>query len=370
MPVRILHVVTYMGRGGLETMLMNYYRRVDREKLQFDFLVHRDFEADYDAEILSLGGRIYQTSRLIPWSRSYRNELKAFFRAHPEYRIIHVHQDCLSSVILQCAEECGIPVRIAHSHAASQDKNLKYPIKLYYRRQIPQYATDLMACGRAAGDWMFRGAPYRTLCNAIEAEQYAFDENVRKQVRDSFGFGDRCVVGHTGRFSPQKNHNMVIEVFAECVKRNPDVRLLLVGDGDLRPEIEKKAADLGLADKIVFAGVRSDVNELLQAMDVFLFPSIYEGLSLAVIEAQAAGLPCVISDGVSDECVVTDGLVTVKKLADSPAGWAEEVLRQAALPRRDHSDEVRAAGYDVRTAAGALEAFYLQKAEEAGLWHS
>lgn len=155
-PIRVLHVVTYMGRGGLETMLMNYYRHIDRTKVQFDFLVHRDFEADYDQEINELGGRIYHVSKLIPWSRKYKQELKCFFRDHPEYSIVHVHQDCLSSVALKCAEECGIPVRIAHSHNINQDKNIKYLIKLHYMKNIPKYATDCFACSVEAGEWMLR----------------------------------------------------------------------------------------------------------------------------------------------------------------------------------------------------------------------
>lgn len=153
--VRVLQIVTYMGRGGLETMLMNYYRNRDRQKDQFDFWVHRDFEADYDQEILSMGGKIYHISRLIPWSRKYRGELKSFFSNHPEYKIVHVHQDCLSSIALQCAKECGIPVRIAHSHNINQDINIKYWIKLHYMKKIPNYATDYFACSVEAGDWMF-----------------------------------------------------------------------------------------------------------------------------------------------------------------------------------------------------------------------
>ena len=175
MPVRILHVVTYMGRGGLETMIMNYYRRMDREKVQFDFLTHRDFRSDYDDEIEALGGRIYRLPRLVPWSGSYRKALDRFFAEHREYRIVHVHQDCLSSVILAAAAKYGVPVRIAHSHNSSQDKNLKYLVKLFYMRKIPALATQLFACGKEAGDWMFGGAPYRVLNNAIDAGRYAYD---------------------------------------------------------------------------------------------------------------------------------------------------------------------------------------------------
>lgn len=181
MDIRVLHIVTYMGRGGLETMLMNYYRHIDRNKVQFDFLVHRDFEADYDAEIRELGGKIYHISRLIPWSHSYREKLKHFFREHSEYKIVHVHQDCLSSVALQCAKECGVPVRIAHSHTSSAVKDLKYLIKKYYMKKIPVYATDLFACGKQAGNWMFRGNDFRVIPNGICVQDYIYSEKKRKK---------------------------------------------------------------------------------------------------------------------------------------------------------------------------------------------
>lgn len=363
MQIRILHIVTYMGRGGLETMLMNYYRHIDREKIQFDFLVHRDFEADYDQEILALGGRIYYISRLVPWSGSYRKELKAFFKAHPEYKIVHVHQDCLSSVALQCASECGISVRIAHSHNSNQDKNWKYIVKRYYMKQIPHYATDFFACGKAAGDWMFGGRSYQMLNNAIDTVGYRYAPEKASRMRNQLQLGDAVVIGHVGRFTPQKNHAFLVDVFSECVKINPNVRLLLVGNGDGRKQIEQKVFALGLDDKVIFTGVRSDVNELMQAMDVFVFPSLYEGLPVTMIEAQAAGLPCVISDRVSQECIVTRGLVTSRKLEEAPSQWAKHILGQAVLPRENHLSEIAASGYDITAAAKHLETFYLQSAE-------
>lgn len=363
MQIRILHIVTYMGRGGLETMLMNYYRHIDREKIQFDFLVHREFEADYDREILALGGAIYHISRLVPWSGSYRKELKAFFKAHPEYKIVHVHQDCLSSVALQCAEECGIPVRIAHSHNSNQDKNWKYLVKRQYMKQIPLYATDLFACGKAAGDWMFGSRSYQLLNNAIDAGAYCYAPEKASRMKERLQVGEAVVIGHVGRFNLQKNHAFLVDVFSECIKINPNVRLLLVGDGDGRKQIEQKVLALELDDKVIFTGVRSDVNELMQAMDVFVFPSLYEGLPVTMIEAQAAGLPCVISDRVSQECIVTRGLVTCRKLEEAPAQWAKHILEQAALSRENHLPEIAAAGYDITVAVKHLEAFYLQSAE-------
>lgn len=359
--MRVLQIVTYMGRGGLETMLMNYYRYIDRKKVQFDFLVHRDFEADYDKEILAMGGKFYHISRLIPWSRAYRKELKAFFQAHPEYTIVHVHQDCLSAVALQCAQECGVPVRIAHSHNKSQDKNIKYFIKLHYMKQIPVYATKLFACGNAAGNWMFQGQPFQVLNNAIDIKKYIYSEQVAEEVRKELDIGDCKVIGHIGRFNPQKNHTFLIDIFSEIKKMQPDAKLLLVGGGDGITEIQHKVEKLGLTDSVIFTGVRPDVSRLLQAMDVFVFPSLYEGLPVTMVEAQAAGLPCVISDHVPEECIVTQDLVTIQRLSDSPESWAKHIVSRMNTDRKDTREEIKAHGFDIAENAKWLEEFYLEQ---------
>ena len=236
--IRVLQVVTYMGRGGLETMLMNYYRHMDRDKVQFDFLVHRDFEADYDQEILSMGGKIYHVSRLVPWSRGYREGLKRFFKEHPEYKIVHVHQDCLSSVALECAKECGVLVRIAHSHSSNQDKNIKYLIKRHYMKQIPQFATDCFACGKDAGDWMFEGQSYQILHNAIDASVYAYSSEKAITIREELNVGRNLVMGHVGRFNAQKNH-------ANCNNKLSIqlVRSLLIEEDPAQSRREPQASD-------------------------------------------------------------------------------------------------------------------------------
>ncbi len=360
--LRILHIVTNMDRGGLETMLMNYYRHIDRDKIQFDFLVHREARAAYDDEIESLGGKIYRISRLIPWSKNYRNTLKDFFKSHPEYKIVHVHQDCLSSVALKCARECGVPHRIAHSHSSSQDKNLKYPIKLYYKRKISRYATDLFACSDEAGRWMFCGADFRVVNNAIDAKKYVFNLNIRRKVRDSLILTDEFVVGLVGRFSPAKNHAFLLDIFAEVVRLHNNSKLLLVGDGELRSEIEEKVRALGLTDKVIFTGVREDVPALLQAMDIFVFPSLYEGLGIVAIEAQTAGLPLFISDKVPIECQKTD-LVWQLSLSDSPETWASAILNGRNTERTDRFFEIAAAGFDIAENAEWLQNYYLSLVE-------
>ena len=376
MTTRILHIVTYMGRGGLETMLMNYYRHINREKVQFDFLVHRDFEADYDSEILQLGGKIYHMSRLIPWSRKYKKELKQFFLKHPEYKIVHVHQDCLSSVALGCAKECGVPVRIAHSHNSSQDKNLKYLIKKYYMKKIPVYATDLFACSKSAGNWMFGKNKYHILYNAIDIEKYKYESKESIRLKDKLGLKNELVIGHVGRFNPQKNHTFLIDVYYECLKKNQNIKLLLIGDGDGKEAIKRKVKKLGIEDKVLFMGVRNDVEKFLQIMDIFVFPSCYEGLGIVAVEAQAAGLPCVISDTIPNVCFVTHfgksttgGGSTItqqlvkKESLDVPLSkWVNDIFKYSKLERRDHSKEVSIAGYDIENEAKKLERYYLRKA--------
>ena len=356
-PRRVLQVVTHMNRGGLETMLMNYYRQIDRSRVQFDFLTHREGEKDYDAEIRALGGRIYHVPPVNPFSAGYLRSLDEFFAAHPEYRVVHSHLDCMSAYVLRAARKHGVPVRIGHSHSSSQDKDVKYLIKLLCKRGIPAQATQLFACAEEAGKWMFGGADFRVLPNAIDAAAYRFDEVVRQEVRLELGLEDALVLGHVGRFSEPKNHPFLIELFAEAVKHEPRARLLLVGDGEGRASIEEKVQKLGLTDKVLFLGVRSDVNRLLQAMDVFVFPSLYEGLPVSLVEAQAAGLPCVISDKVSPESILTD-LVQQLPLGSAET-WAEQVLCAARRERKDTYDAICAAGFDIAGNAKWLEEFYL-----------
>jgi len=362
--IRVLQVVTYMGRGGLETMLMNYYRHIDRQKVQFDFLVHRQERAAYDDEIEALGGKIYRLPRLVPWSRSYLASLNHFFDTHAEYKIVHVHQDCLSSVILKAAARHQVPVRIAHSHNANQDRNLKYLIKLWYRRSIPKYATQLFACGKAAGDWMFCGAPYQIVRNAIDISSYIYNLEKQTEMRNKLTLPDGLIVGHVGRFNPQKNHTFLIDIFAELLKEEPSATLLLVGDGDGLPKIKSKVKSLGISDHVRFLGSRSDVADLMQAMDVFVFPSLYEGLPLTMIEAQASGLPCIISDKVSEECIVTDGLVSSESLSASPLQWADRILSIRTTPRGNHRDEIAANGFDISNEAIKLQEYYIHANEQ------
>lgn len=358
--LRVLHIVTDMRYGGLETMIMNYYREIDRKKVQFDFLEHRQGRTDYDCEIEKLGGKIYRFPPLNPFGIAYKHKLSCFFKEHSEYQIIHVHQDCLSSVILKVAKKYGVKVRIAHSHSNNQDKNLKYLIKMYYKRQIPKYATHLFSCSEEAGYWMFGNAEFSVLHNAIDAEKYAYSVGKRERMRTDLEIKDTTlVIGHVGRFSYPKNHMYLLEIFKK-ISEQTDAVLLLVGDGKLRLDIEDKINQLQIKNKVILTGVRNDVAELMQSMDVFVLPSKYEGLGIVVIEAQAAGLPCIVSDKVSEECKKTK-LVYQLSLSEEPEVWAKKIIELAKIERKSYCEEIRNRGYDLKDNARELMNFYIQK---------
>lgn len=356
--IRVLHIVTIMNRGGLETMIMNYYRNIDKSKIQFDFLVHRYEKGAFDEEILKLGGKIYQLPRLNPFSLSYRKKLNTFFKKG-KYNIIHVHQDCMSSIVLKYAYKNDVQFRIAHSHNASQDKNLKYIIKIFYKKYIPKYATHLFACGKEAGDWMFGNSNYTIINNAIDAKKYRYNCNIRKIKREKLNLSQKKVIIHIGRFNHQKNHPFLIDIFYEVLKFNKNFILLLIGDGEDKRNIENKVNELKISDYVLFLGIREDVSDLLQVADIFLLPSYFEGLSLASIEAQAAGLPCLISDTIPIECKKTD-LVWQMSLNETPKQWAKKIQSLVEIKRIDTYESIKKGNFDINENAKWLSNFYLK----------
>lgn len=362
-PIRILHVIGIMNRGGAETMIMNLYRNIDRTKVQFDFVENSDEPAAFDDEIRALGGRIYRCPHYNGKNHfSYVRWWKEFFRGHRgEYPIVHGHIGSTAAIYLSIAKKNGA-YAIAHSHSAGMDSIL-YRAYSYPTRHI---ADHFFACSRDAGIVRYgkRIGNNHTCCevltNAIDVCKFTFCPQTRTAVRNSLGIdASTFVVGHVGRFAEAKNHAFLIDIFAQIHQRRPDAVLLLVGDGELRPQIEKQIADKGLQDSIILTGVRSDVNRLLQAMDVFVFPSLYEGLPVSIIEAQAAGLPCLISDKVPIECKKT-GLVTQIPLASGAQAWADAVFQAVSVPRVDTAEQIRNAGYDIFETAKWLQNYYLE----------
>ncbi len=359
---RILHVLGTLDRGGTESMLMNHYRHIDRNKLQFDFVVHTNAHCDYEDEIVSLGGVVYRIPRfnMINYLQ-YRSAWKSFFLHHPEYQIIHVHHFLVAGIILPIAAQYNISVRIVHSHNTKPPFFLlKEKLMWLFHYDMIKYSTLRLACSHDAGSYLFGEASYQVFYNAIETGRFKYNEDKRKKIRNEFGFNDDdLVIGHIGSFrTRQKNHFFLIDVFSELSKNRQHTKLLLVGNGVLKDEIESKVNSLELYDKCIFTGVRDDVPDLLFAMDLFLFPSFFEGLSVVGIEAQASGLPCVFSDTLSNDTCITD-LVTKVSLAKDARYWASVIdsidLRKE---RSSYYREVAKAGYDVDMNVKRLEDIY------------
>lgn len=345
-PIRILHIVGGMNPGGVETWLMHVLRRLDKNQFQFDFLTHTPEACFYDNEIRSHG------SRIIPCLNPHRpwQYARNFYRILKEcgpYDVVHSHVHHFSGFTLMLARRFGVSMRIAHSHndTSSKDKRAGLWRKFYLsamKRLIHRYATKGLACSRLAAGNLFGenwelDPRWKVLYCGIDLEPFKQSFN-REKVRRELGISpDAFVLGHVGRFDGQKNHSFLLEIFAEVLRREPNAYLLLVGDGPLRKAIEEKTRRLGLEGKVIFAGMRHDVPRLmLAAMDVFVFPSHHEGLPLALIEAQAAGLPSVITDVISDEVVVSS-LVRTLGLYDKVTTWGESVLKGPNIRQRSSS---------------------------------
>ena len=367
-PIRVLNMFTIMNRGGAETMVMNYYRHIDREKVQFDFLVHRDQRGDYDNEIESLGGRIYRMYPIYPQNfAKYKSDIHTFFKEHPEYRIIHSHMSELGYFAFKEAAKQGLPVRICHAHSAPRGFDIKMVMRNYFKKRMMPYITHSFMCGLESGRWLYgkqNESRFIMLNNAIDAAAYTLAPAKRTEIRRQLGLADEFVVGHVGRFNPQKNHSFLLGIFAALLKKEPNAVLLLVGGGEDMPKMQAKARELGIAERVRFMGVRSDVADLMQAMDEFAFPSLYEGLPVTMVEAQAAGLPCIISDKIPPECILTAGLVDVMPLSAGAEAWADAILEKRNTPRTDRSTEIAAHGFDITTEAVKLQEFYLSAYEQ------
>ncbi len=364
-PIRILHVVTAMNRGGLETMLMNFYRNIDRNVVQFDFLVHRSKKGDYDDEVLKMGGKIYRLPNIsLKNIKGYISEMTKFFKEHTEYSIVHSHIDALSCIPLKIAKNAHVPVRIAHSHNNNFEMDSKYPIRMLLKKMIKGNATDLFACSSEAFEFMFglkckEGA---VVNNAIDTSKFKFSREIRIEKRKELGIDNKFVVGHIGRFHFQKNHEFLIDIFKKVYDKDKDAVLVLIGAGADEEKIKMKVSDLGLDEAVKFLGVRSDISDLMQTMDVFVLPSRFEGLGIVLIEAQATGLKCFTSDKVvPEEAKVTD-LLEFIALEKSAEFWANEILRyKSGYERKDTTQQIIDAGFEIQSVAKRLQEFYLVK---------
>lgn len=374
-PVRVLQVLGGTGLGGAESRVMDLYRSIDRTRVQFDFAVHTTQKGFFDDEIRELGGEIYSFPRFKVYNWvTYRESWRRFFQKHPEYVCVHGHMTSTASIYLAEAGRAGIVCTAAHARSAGTDSGIKGWVTRFLRKNLKKKADVCLACSELAGRAVFGEKAWRdglvhVVPNAIEVIKYVYNPAMREKLRCELGVSDCFVVGHVGRFNPVKNHPFLLDVFYEIKKQREDAFLLLIGEGGCMEAAKEKAVALGIEKSVLFAGSRSDAAAFYQAMDFMVFPSLYEGLPGTILEAQAAGLPCLISDTITNEVMLT-GLVEAMSLKQSAKEWADRVvatLQENRNERRSYLKEIRTAGFDVKKQAQQWEIFY-RTGEGEGLW--
>lgn len=347
--------------GGIESFLMNYYRHFDRNQLQCDFLCNTQIVA-YEEEIIRQGGKVYRIPARRDGARQYKKALKAFFTEHAnEYDAIWENVCSLANIdYLIYAKKYGIPCRIIHSHSSrNMDSKLRGKLHSFNKIFLPLFATEFWACSESAAEWFYQKKiireKIRYINNAVDTNQFIYSEEKRKSKRLELGINNKFVVGNVGRFHFEKNQLFLLDVFVAIAKKR-DALLLLIGTGEEEEKILSKIKSLGIEDKVKILKNRRDIPELLQAMDVFVLPSLFEGVSVSAIEAQAAGLPVYLSlEGISEEVNVTRNAVRIS-LSDKPDVWAERILNDSkTFVRKDTSYNIKAAGYDIDVEAQKLQ---------------
>lgn len=364
-PIRVLHMFGALNPGGVETFVMNLYRCIDREKVQFDFALTQGKKSFFDEEALSLGARLfyYDTNKSMKWN------LEKILRDHPDYAAVHCHLYFYAGAALQIADKYQIPVRIAHAHNTSFGQVYTLKRRAYewlMRKLILKHATHMFGCSTDAcefvfGDGIMNDPRCRVVYNGFDVEAYRFDPEKRAAIREQYGIrADQLVVGHVGRFEEQKNHTQMVEQFAAIHKKAPDTKFLMVGRGSLMDAIKEKCAKLGILEHCVFAGAQKDTPSYYSAMDVFLFPSLYEGLGSVLIEAQANGLHVITSKTVVPWDIDVTGHASFVPLEASADEWADAVL---SVKRETDGESNRrvAETYDMKIVSKVLQNIYLGK---------
>lgn len=329
--IKVLHIVPNMNVGGLETFIMNVYRNIDRNKIQFDFVEHYKDESAYDKEIKSLGGTIYHfTLRNDNNIFKYIKNLNKLFKEHKEYKVIHCHMESIGALVFLIAKFHGIKIRIGHAHTNSVTNNLKGKIKRFTSSFFKYTTTINLACSDEAGKYLFKNKKFIVIPNGIDFEKFKFNKEKRNELRKKFNLNKELVIGHVGRMDDAKNQLFLIDVFNKYQKYNKNSKLFLVGDGEYKNKIINKIKELNLEDKVVLLGVRSDVNELMSMFDLFAFPSKFEGLGIVLIEAQVNGLKCLASNNIPRNTNISN---YIKYISLNENSWVNEMTK---LSKRDN----------------------------------
>lgn len=387
--VRVLHVLGNTNLGGAESRIMDLYRHTDRNRVQFDFLVHSREEGFFEKEIRELGGRIFRVPRFRIYDYfSYRKALKEFFQKHHEFALVQGHMTSTAAIYLPIAKKAGVKKTAAHARSAGVDKGLKGTMTRFLRRNLADKADYLFTCSELAGISVYGEKAVREgktifIPNAIDCAGFTFDPEKRKKLREELGLTDALIIGHVGRFHYAKNHEYLLRVFAELCRMSAGAggstaetgadqkyHLILLGEGPLMEDTRKLAEELGVADRVHFLGNHKNIADYYQAMDYFVYPSRYEGMPGTIVEAQASGLPCLMSDTICREVIATE-LVETMSIEKEPKVWAEVLQRRidALVSKQENREKyaakMAAAGFDVQAQAERMMRFY-----ESGRWEN
>lgn len=369
--VYILQLGMTKNIGGMETYLMSQYRKLDKEYVQYDFVnLSEEDQMAFSEEIEKNGSKIYSVpKRKYHPFLHYYEMMKILFYNRKKYKFIVLNTCHLYYIFpLFFAKFMQIPNRIIHSHNSNDEIKISFfrKILININKMLMHFSvTDYWACSEIAGKWMFRNRNFRVIHNAINVSDFVYNESIRQKVRTQLGLlKDEFVIGHVGRFSYQKNHDFLIDIFNEIHKVLPEAVLVLIGDAvedkSYLNEAKQKVKELNLEENVSFLGMRNDVPEIMQAMDCFILPSRFEGLPLVGVEAQVAGLPCYFSDTITKEVKITN-LVKFLSLEENPQIWAKKIIKNRDFKRKSDLDEIIKAGYDINTEIRKIEKFYINK---------
>lgn len=366
--IKVFHLIYALNLAGIEAVVTNWYRHIDRNKIQFDFGVMEQYDTPVSSEIKKLGGKIY----IVPAGHGLYKRLNLLWhlyrtlKKYGPYDVFQSHDHFFAGFTCMVAWFAGVKKRITFSHFSDGLRqigffeNLK---RMFSRFLISLFATECLAISDLAGIALYgKYLKFHVLSNGIDTGKFEFDQKTRYKVRKELNIENKFVVGHVGRFSKEKNHSFLIDVFNEIYKKDKKAALLLVGDGYLRIEIEEKVQSLKLRDNVIFTGSKSNVCDYYQLMDVFVFSSFFEGLSVVSIEAQCSGLLCFISDGVPDEAMICN--TTKIPLSKSAKEWADIILEKTKnFERKDCSEIIKKVGFDIKDTVKKIEKIYLEKSK-------
>lgn len=361
--IRILQIVGTMHPGGMENFIMNLYEKIDREKFQFDFVVHLRKENDHTEKIKKLGGKVYEIPRLTKDPIGSLSMLYKIVKKNKYQIVIRHTANALVAPQLLAAKMAGAKT-ICHSHNETDPQMTLHKIGKVLMKMV---ADRRLACSNKAGLWMYDKKDFKVINNAINVNKFVYSEEKAEKVRKEFGLQGKHVYGHIANFRESKNHMFLLDVYKEIAKLDDKAVFFCLGEGDLREEIENKIKELNLEDRVILTGIRHDVENFMSCMDVLIFPSFFEGLPLTLIEAQIAALPAIISDTITKDVIITDGLVTMESIKDKPQVWAKkatELLKDGKVKSRQCQREaIRKAGYDMDVLVKWYEDYFTELAK-------